>query len=72
LSDMFPVKNGLKQGDVLFPLFFNFVREYTIRRVQVNLDGLKLIRFWFMPMMLICIEWKYVYYKEKHRSFISY
>jgi hypothetical protein len=24
LSDMFPIKNGLKQGDVLSPLFFNF------------------------------------------------
>ena len=32
-SDMFPVKNGLKQGAVL-PLLFNFALEYTIRRVQ--------------------------------------
>ena len=24
LSDMFPIRNGLKQGDVLSPLFFNF------------------------------------------------
>jgi hypothetical protein len=24
LSDMFPVKNGLKQGDALLPLLFNF------------------------------------------------
>jgi len=25
LSDMFPIRNGLKQGDALSPLFFNFV-----------------------------------------------
>jgi len=41
LSDMFPVRNGLKQGDALLPLLFNFALYY-IRRVQVNQDGLKL------------------------------
>jgi preprotein translocase subunit YajC len=42
LSDMFPIKNGLKQGDALLPLLFNFVTEYAIRRVQVKQHGLKL------------------------------
>jgi hypothetical protein len=41
LSDMLPIRNGLKQGDALSPLPLNFAVEYTIRRVQFNHDGLK-------------------------------
>jgi hypothetical protein len=36
LSHMFPIKNGLKQGDDLSPLVFNFALEYAIIMVQVN------------------------------------
>ena len=39
LSDMFPVRIGLKQGS---PLLFSFALECAFRRVQVNQDGLKL------------------------------
>jgi len=42
LSEMFPIRNDLKQGGALSPLLFNSVLEYAIKRVQVNQDGLKL------------------------------
>jgi hypothetical protein len=42
LFDMFHIKNGLKQGDDLLPLPFNFVLDYAIGNVQANQEGLKL------------------------------
>jgi hypothetical protein len=39
---MFPIKDGLKQGDTLLAFLFNFAVEYAIRRGLVNQDGLKL------------------------------
>ena len=32
LSSSFPIENGLKQGDALSPLLFNFALEYAIRK----------------------------------------
>ena len=36
LSDMFPIKNILKQGDALLSLLFSFPLCYANRRVQVD------------------------------------
>jgi hypothetical protein len=33
--------NGLKQGDALPPLLFNFASLYAVRKVRENLVGLK-------------------------------
>ena len=39
MSSSFPIENGLKQGDVLSSVLFNFAIEYAIRKVQeTNLE----------------------------------
>jgi hypothetical protein len=36
LSPSFPIKTGLKQGNALLSLLFNFSLVYVIRKVQEN------------------------------------
>ena len=42
VSDRFPIRNGLKKGDALLLLLFNFALGYIIKTVQVNQNSLKL------------------------------
>ena len=44
LSDMFRIKSGVKEGDALSSLLFNFVLEYAIWWVDANRKGFKLDR----------------------------
>ena len=55
-SDMIPINNVFKQGDVLSSLLCIFALEYAIMRVQVSQDSLKLNgthHLLFMLMMLV-------------------
>jgi hypothetical protein len=71
LSDMFPIRNGLKPGDEISPLPLNFALDYAIKRVRVKQVVLKLNgnhQLLFMLVMLICWAETYILErKEKHK-----
>jgi hypothetical protein len=42
LSAAFPTQNGLKQGDALSPLLFNFALEYAFYLLLIHLEFISL------------------------------
>jgi hypothetical protein len=61
LSEMFPIRNGLKEGDALSSLLFHFALAYVIGRVKENQDDLRLNGSrWLILMTLIYWEEAYI------------
>lgn len=58
LSDMLRIENGLKQGDALSSLLYNFAIQYAIRRADANQKGFKLDgRHLLYLLLIVLIYW---------------
>jgi hypothetical protein len=70
LPDKFPIRNGLKQGDALSPLLFNFALKFAIRRIQENQEGLKLNRIEQLLVYDVSVNMvtENINHKEKHKT----
>jgi len=70
----FTIKNGLKKGDGLLTLLFNFALEYAIKGVWINQDDLKLnsAHQFLVYADDVSVLGGSVHRQEKHRSFNSY
>jgi hypothetical protein len=72
-SDKFPIPNGLKQGETLSPLLFNFTLECIIRRVQETQEVLKLNgKHWLLAHADINTVGEYINTIKKNTSSIRY
>ena len=69
LSDLFPIRNGSKQGDGVLPLIFTFALRYAIRMVQINQDVLKLNG---THQLLVFGDDVHILGGSLHHSFIQY
>jgi hypothetical protein len=74
VSGVFPVQNGLKQGDASSSLLFNFALEYAIRETEKK-SG-RTGTEWNTSAPGLCynvniLGIKYKYYKQKPRSSVE-
>jgi hypothetical protein len=67
LSDNFPIQSGLKQGDALLPLLFNFALEYAMYGADKLLKFANLLTSWISLRQWIsnCYQIKFLPFTEK-------